>query len=114
MLQLPAAVKCAEHYLDKGRPRESGAAQRGREAVGHAEGPPRSALLREEAVARARAGVIGLGRCGGERARPCGGREEAPRPRRRREEEELVLVARGETGGGERREARDAKERERR
>jgi len=97
-------------YLDKGGPREPGAAQGVGEAVGHAEGPPRRGLLREEAVARA----VGLGRRGGERARPRSGREEAPRPRRRRKEEEVVVVARGETGGGARREARDAEERERR
>ena len=113
MLQLPAAGQqwsAREPYLDKGGPREPGAAQGVGEAVGHAEGPPRRGLLREEAVARA----VGLGRRGGERARPRSGREEAPRPRRRREEEEVVVVARGETGGGERREARDAEERERR
>jgi hypothetical protein len=98
-----------EPYLDKGGPREPGAAQGGCEAVGHAEGPPRRALLREEAVDRA----VGLGRRGGERARPRSGREEAPRPRRRREEEEAVVV-RGETGGGARLEASDAEERMRR
>jgi len=96
-------------YLDKGGPREPGAAQGGGDPVGHAEGTPRRALLREEAVACA----VGLGRRGGERARPRSEREEAPRPRRRREEEEAVVV-RGETGGGARPEARDAEERERR
>jgi hypothetical protein len=58
----------------------------------------------------ARAGVVGLGGRGrGERARPRGGREEAPRPSGREEEEAAGSVG----GASEGREPRQA-ERERR
>lgn len=92
--------------------------QRGGEAVRYAEGLPRRALLREEAVAVAvapGAGVVGLGGGRGERAGPG---EEAPGRSwmlRRREEEEEAAAGGGRRrrGGREVREPREA-ERERR
>ena len=105
----PAEVKCNDRYLDQRGPREPSALQGGREAVGDAERLPGRALLGEEAVG-GRAGVVGLGgRDRGERARPRGGREEAPRPSRREEEEAAGSVG----GASEGREPRQA-ERERR
>lgn len=92
--------------LDQRGPGEPSALQGGSEAVGDAERLPGRAVLREEAVG-ARAGVVGLG--GRDRARPRGGREEAPRPSRREEEE----AAGGVGGAGEGREPREP-ERERR
>jgi hypothetical protein len=55
-------------YLHKGRPHEPGAVQGVIEAVRYAERLPRGALICEEAVTRARIGVAGLGRGGGEHA----------------------------------------------
>lgn len=96
--------KWSKPHLNKRRPREARPVQRGGEAVRYAEGLPRRALLREEAVAVAvapGAGVVGLGGGRGERAGPG---EEAPGRSwmlRRREEEE-------EAGGGRRRGGREA------